>query len=462
LLEDRSDLGEARIAFMLPPGAGYVGVQWAIWRAGGIAVPLCPDHPAPELAHALAEAGTETVVCAPEYLDRLQPTVETHGARLITTEEAPPAVEAAPAIKSGRVRIEPERRAMILFTSGTTSRPKGVVSTHVMIEAQVRGLIEAWEWTAEDRILHALPLHHTHGIINALACPLWTGATCEMHERFDPDRIWETFARGEVTLFMAVPTAYVKLIAAWDKADADRRRRWSEGASALRLMVSGSAALPASVFARWEDITGHRLLERYGMTEIGMGLSNPLHGERRPGTVGQPLPGVDLRLIDETGRAIETEDEPGEIQVRGPGVFREYWNQPHATRAAFEEDWFRTGDVARLEDRYYRILGRRSVDILKTGGYKVSAIEIEETLRSHPEVNDCAVVGVPDEALGDRVCAALVVASSLEPEALEAWTRERLAPYKLPRCWRIVEDLPRNAMGKVQKHSVKALFADDP
>jgi malonyl-CoA/methylmalonyl-CoA synthetase len=283
-----------------------------------------------------------------------------------------------------------------------------------------------------------------------------------MHERFDPDRIWETFARGEVTLFMAVPTAYVKLIAAWDKADADRRRRWSEGASALRLMVSGSAALPASVFARWEDITGHRLLERYGMTEIGMGLSNPLHGERRPGTVGQPLPGVDLRLIDETGRAIETEDEPGEIQVRGPGVFREYWNQPHATRAAFEEDWFRTGDVARLEDRYYRILGRRSVDILKTGGYKVSAIEIEETLRSHPEVNDCAVVGVPDEALGDRVCAALVVASSLEPEALEAWTRERLAPYKLPRCWRIVEDLPRNAMGKVQKHSVKALFADDP
>jgi malonyl-CoA/methylmalonyl-CoA synthetase len=354
---------------------------------------------------------------------------------------------------------------MILFTSGTTSRPKGVVSTHAMIEAQVRCLIEAWGWSDTDRSLHVLPLHHTHGIINALACPLWIGAICEMHEKFDPDRVWDTFAGGDVTVFMAVPTAYVKLIAVWEEADSDRRRRWSEGGCALRLMVSGSAALPASVFARWEEITGHRLLERYGMTEIGMGLSNPLRGERRPGTVGYPLPAVEVRLVDEAGLPMDAEGEPGEIQVRGPGVFREYWNQPDSTRAAFADEWFGTGDIAQVEDRYYRILGRRSVDILKTGGYKVSAIEIEETLRTHPAVRDCAVVGIPDDAWGDRVCAALVVTGPVAPETIEAvetWTRERLAPYKLPRRWRIVPDLPRNAMGKVQKHAVKALFAEEP
>lgn len=457
LLSGRRDLEEARVAFTAPAGAEYVAVQWGIWRAGGIAVPLCPDHPPLELAHALDDADAEAIVCASEDVSRLGPLAEECRARfLVAGPEEPPVTDARPP------RVERHRRAMILFTSGTTSRPKGVVSTHAMIEAQVRCLVEAWEWDSADRILHILPLHHTHGIINALACALWAGATCQMQGRFDAERVWETFAEGEITLFMAVPTVYVKLIAAWERAELDVRQRWAGGAADLRLMVSGSAALPRSVFARWEEITGQRLLERYGMTEIGMGLSNPRLGERLAGTVGQPLPGVEVRLVDEAGHTLTDERQPGEIHVRGPGVFREYWRQPEATREAFAGEWFKTGDIAQVEGGYYRILGRSSVDIIKTGAYKVSAIEIEEALRTHPQVLDCAVVGVADDEWGERVCAAVIVASELETDALDAWTRERLARYKAPREWLLVDDLPRNAMGKVQKPAVKAMFAGEP
>jgi malonyl-CoA/methylmalonyl-CoA synthetase len=462
LLADRADLEGARVAYMVPAGAEYVAVQWGIWRAGGIAVPLCSDHPPFELARSLDDSGAEAIVCSAEGVSRLEPLVDERGTRLLVSEAArPPVSDERPVRDGGLPEVEPGRRAMILFTSGTTSRPKGVVSTHAMIEAQVRSMLEAWEWEASDRILHILPLHHTHGIINALACPLWAGATCRMQREFDARRVWDTIAEGDITLFMAVPTVYVRLIAAWDGAESEAQRRWTDGAARLRLMVSGSAALPARVFARWEEITGHRLLERYGMTEIGMGLSNPLRGPRRPGTVGRPLPGVDVQLVDEVGHPVTDEGRPGEIRIRGPGVFREYWEQPQATREAFAGDWFKTGDIAQLEGGYYRILGRSSVDIIKTGGYKVSAIEIEETLRTHPQVVDCAVVGVPDEEWGERVCAAVVPTSNLEIEALDAWSRERLARYKLPRTWLEVDDLPRNAMGKVQKPAVKAMFADE-
>ena len=211
---------------------------------------------------------------------------------------------------------------------------------------------------------------------------------------------------------------------------------------------------------RWREISGHTLLERYGMTEIGMALSNPLHGERRPGFVGVPLPGVEVRLVGEDGAAVEP-GTPGEIEVRGPNVFLEYWRRPEATAESFRDGWFRTGDVAAVEDGYYRILGRRSVDILKTGGYKVSALEIEEVLRTHPDVTECAVVGVEDPDWGERICVAAEVrgGADLTLAELQAWARERLAPYKLPRDLRTVEALPRNAMGKVTKPDVAKLFA---
>jgi malonyl-CoA/methylmalonyl-CoA synthetase len=225
-------------------------------------------------------------------------------------------------------------------------------------------------------------------------------------------------------------------------------------------MVSGSAALPLQILERWRQLTGHELLERYGMTEIGMALADPLHGDRVPGHVGHPLPSVDVRRVDERGEVLTDPLAQGELEVRGPSVFSEYWRSPEATTAAFRDGWFRTGDVAVMMDGHYRLLGRISVDIIKTGGHKVSALEIEEVIREHPKVRDCAVVGVPDAEWGERVSVALIghEGERLNPEDLVTWVRDRLAPYKVPRNSLVLEDLPRNSMGKVLKHEVRSLF----
>ncbi|MEX2281811.1 MAG: acyl-CoA synthetase [Gemmatimonadota bacterium] len=446
------DLLEAPVAFMVSPGFEYAAVQWGIWRAGGIAVPLCLSHPAPELDYVLADTHAQFIIVDDANRERLEPLARARHARLLTTTDALQSVAIdLPAIDS-------TRRAMILYTSGTTDRPKGVITTHDNLRAQVESLFEAWEWRSDDRILHVLPLHHTHGIVNVLLCALWSGAVCEMPHSFDALRVWDRLLAGGLTLFMAVPTIYVKLIAAYDSAPEGLQRQMRECLRPLRLMVSGSAALPVSTFARWQEISGQALLERYGMTEIGMALSNPLYGERRPGTVGQPLPGVEVRLLGEDGIVLE-EGTPGMIQVRGAGVFTEYWERPEATRLGFSDGrWFRTGDVAVIENGYYRILGRSNIDIIKTGGYKISALEIEEVLRTHPDVHDCAVVGIEDAEWGERVCAA-IVGSKTDERELQAWLAERLAPYKLPRRWLQVDELPRNVMGKVTKQDVKRLFA---
>ena len=216
---------------------------------------------------------------------------------------------------------------------------------------------------------------------------------------FDAPRVWQRLASGEITVFTAVPTIYHRLIAAWENATPETQRAWSDGVRRLRLMMSGSAALPVQMLERWREITGHTLLERYGMTEIGMALSNPLAGERRPGFVGSPLPGVEVRLVDDEG--VEVPDgSAGELEIRGPNVFLEYWRRPEDTAQAFHGDWFRTGDLAVVEGGSYRLLGRLSVDIIKTGGFKVSALEIEEVLRTHPCIAECAVVGVADDGVG--------------------------------------------------------------
>lgn len=351
---------------------------------------------------------------------------------------------------------------MIVYTSGTTGKPKGVVTTHANLRAQVTSLVDAWEWTADDRTLLVLPLHHVHGIVNVLSCALWSGAACEIAPRFDADETWRAIESGRLTLFMAVPTIYRRLVTAYDDAPPQRRARMSDGCRQMRLMVSGSAALPVQTLERWREISGHTLLERYGMTEIGMALSNPLHGERRPGSVGVPLPSVEMRIVDEEGAEVEP-GTPGEVEIRGPSVFREYWRRPQATAEAFRGGWFRTGDVGLAEaGGYVRLLGRRSVDIIKTGGYKVSALEIEEVLREHPAVSECAVVGIEDPEWGERVCAAVEMAETdaFAPDEIVAWARGRLAPYKLPRQVRRVDLLPRNAMGKVVKPEVAKLFTE--
>jgi malonyl-CoA/methylmalonyl-CoA synthetase len=257
---------------------------------------------------------------------------------------------------------------------------------------------------------------------------------------------------------MAVPTIYARLIAAWEAAAEQTRRHWSDGARQLRLMVSGSAALPVSTLERWRELTGHVLLERYGMTELGMALSNSLT-RRVPGHVGEPLPGVTVRLVDDAGDDVG-DDAPGELLVRGPNVFREYWRRPDATAEAFTDGWFRTGDVAVHEADGFRMLGRSSVDIIKTGGEKVSALEIEEVYRTHPDVVDCAVVGVDDADWGERVCIAIVPAAGVadDAEALRAWGKQRLIPAKVPGRYAFVDELPRNTLGKTIKPEVKRLF----
>jgi malonyl-CoA/methylmalonyl-CoA synthetase len=453
LLGGRRDLAEARVAFLFPPSYAYVAVQWGVWRAGGVAVPLCTSHPQPELEYVIEDAEPEVLVAMSDWVGRLGPIAQARGLRLTTLEEL--LTDTAAPAETKLPEIEPKRRAMIVYTSGTTSRPKGAVSTHRIIQAQIESLVEAWGWRPDDKILLALPLHHVHGIINVLGCALWSGARCEMLPGFDADDVWSRIEGSDLTLFMAVPTIYAKLIAAWEKQSADSRLSLSQACGSLRLMVSGSAALPVPVLERWHEITSHILLERYGMTEIGMALSNPLHGERIPGHVGQPLPGVEVRRVDAAGEAVAAE-EPGEIEVRGPGVFLEYWRQPVATRSAFRGDWFRTGDIAVVERGSYRILGRRSVDIIKTGGYKVSALEIEAVLRDHPSIRDCAVVGLDDPEWGQRVGAAVVLraGTKLSLEEFRAWGKDRLAAYKVPSCLLVLEALPRNAMGKVTKPAV--------
>jgi malonyl-CoA/methylmalonyl-CoA synthetase len=223
-------------------------------------------------------------------------------------------------------------------------------------------------------------------------------------------------------------------------------------------MVSGSAALPVTVMEQWHQISGHYLLERYGMTEIGMAISNPYSGERRAGHIGQALPGVEIRLVDELNKFVSAA-EPGEIQVKGPGVFKAYWGKPGATQKTFTSDgWFKTGDIAKFDAGYYKILGRDSIDIIKSGGYKISALEIEEVVRTYPHIKDCAVVGIPNTEWGELVVAALVSETALNTTKLAAWLKERIPPYKIPRQFIQLDDLPRNAMGKVTKNELKKHF----
>jgi malonyl-CoA/methylmalonyl-CoA synthetase len=454
LLGDNADLNQTRVAFFVPPSFAYAAVQRGIWRAGGIAVPLAISHPPAELDYVIRDSGASVVVSDPTSATMLMPLAKGARARFLTTTTA-----LASSMADDLPHLGSNRRALIIYTSGTTGRPKGAVSTHQNIGAQIAALVEAWRWTPADRLLLTLPLHHVHGIINGLGSALAVRATCEILPAFDAERVWDRLASGEITVFTAVPTIYHRLIASWSAATPEVQRARSEGARRLRLMMSGSAALPVQTLERWREITGHTLLERYGMTELGMALSNPLVGERRPGYVGQPLPGVDVRLVDEDGREVP-EGMPGELEVRGPAVCLEYWQRPDDTRDAFRDGWFRTGDVAVWENGSFRLLGRSNVDIIKTGGFKVSALEIEEILRTHPAIAECAVVGVHDEDWGERVSAAveLRTGASLSLDELQQWAKVQLAPYKVPRALQAVPALPRNAMGKVVKPEVAGLF----
>ena len=444
------------VVFLVEPGVRYVETLLAIWQAGAIAVPLSPLHAAPELAHVVEDAAPLVRVASAALAPRLDSLPSPPGGQdLLRAED----LVSFPAGSDPLAPPDATADALMLYTSGTTGRPKGVRLTHAALAATVTSLEEAWRWRRDDRLLHVLPLHHTHGLIVALLGALWAGAETRFMA-FEAADVWSALAGA--TVFMAVPTIYAKLMQAHAAADRETRARWAAAARALRLCTSGSASLPASLLEAFRDATGQTILERYGMTEIGMALSNPYDGPRVPGAVGKELPGVSVDIVDEAGRPTAA-GEPGELRVRTPQMFSAYHGDAAATAASFDEDGrFRTGDTGtRDADGVVRLLGRTSIDIIKSGGYKLSALEIEAVLLEHPAVAEVAVTGVPDATWGERVTAWVVARGTpagtpLTLADLQTFARERLAPYKLPRALELVAELPRNAMGKVQKQRLRA------
>ena len=454
LLDGKDDLKEERIAFFMPASLDYVATMHGIWRAGGIAIPLNVASAVAELDHYLTSAGVTRMIANGKYQESLRDLCAELHIELVSSDDVlADEIAALP-------EIIPERRGMMLFTSGTTNKPKGVVSTHKTIHAQITTLIEAWAWTEDDVIPLFLPVHHIHGIINILSCGLWAGATVHLFAKFDIPKITAEIVAGSYNVFMAVPTIYVKLIQYFDTIDADEVQKICDGFRPMRLNISGSAACPVKLFEQWQQLTGQVLLERYGMTEIGMGLSNPYDGERRAGHVGQPLPGVEAQLFDEDHNPVTEEGVAGEIRIRGDNVFLEYWDNEKATVESFRDGWFCTGDVAVVENGYYRIMGRSSIDIIKSGGYKLSALEIEGVLLAHDDIAEVAVIGVEDETWGESVMAFIGLrdGTRLEYDDLKRWCDGKMSSYKIPKAIKIIDALPRNAMGKVTKPDLKKLL----
>ncbi|XP_014665676.1 PREDICTED: acyl-CoA synthetase family member 3, mitochondrial-like [Priapulus caudatus] len=495
-LREQFDIKEARVAVLCPPDVSYVTAQWGCWMAGGVFVPLHHTHPTPQLAYFIADSRCSIVLTTKKFSPAIESIVESRGLQILHLDEEDQVEDAAASDMTcqrqpllGLTDEEyASRRAMIVYTSGTTGPAKGVVLTHANLQASMMSMIQTWKWTRNDVCLHVLPLNHVHGIINALMTPLYCGATCVMLPEFNAPKVWFKLlstvdTEHRVNVFHAVPTVYAKLI-----EDHEARfqcgisiRRAHEYIKAIcsekvRLMVCGSAALPQPILRKWKDITGHTLLERYGMTEVGMALSNPLHGTRTPGSVGNPMPGVEVCIARpnfysangydaichgddrKTVVAEGMNHEVGELYVRGPAVFKEYWDKPSETEAAFTKDgWFKTGDTAQFENGMYKILGRTSVDIIKSGGYKISALDVERDLLQHVSIVEAVVVGLPDITWGQRVAALLVMKDGvcITAHDLKAWGKSVMASYSVPSIVKCVESIPRNNMGKVNKKQIQ-------
>ncbi|MFG3196179.1 acyl-CoA synthetase [Streptomyces sp. NPDC048208] len=436
--------GVGRVAVWATPELETAVAVTGALLAGTAAVPLNPKSGERELAHILSDSAPALVLTAP-------------GTELPPVFRDLPRLEVS-ASGTGTVLEDThadEDPALIVYTSGTTGPPKGAVVPRRALTATLDALADAWRWTGDDVLVHGLPLFHVHGLVLGVLGPLRRGGSVRHLGRFTPEGVARELNDGATMLF-GVPTMYHRLAEALPDDPG-----LAKALGRARLLVSGSAALPVHDHERITAATGRRVIERYGMTETLMNTSVRVDGEARAGTVGVPLPGVELRLVEEDGTEVTARDgeSVGEIQVRGPNLFTGYLNRPDATAAAFTADgWFRTGDVAvRESDGYVRIVGRKATDLIKSGGYKIGAGEIENALLEHPAVREAAVTGEPDADLGERVVAWVVQADPESPPSLTELADHvaaRLAPHKRPRVLRLLPVLPRNDMGKIMKRAL--------
>ncbi|XHM67189.1 acyl-CoA synthetase [Streptomyces nigra] len=438
--------GAGRVAVWATPALETAVAVVAALEAGAAAVPLNPKSGDRELGHILSDSAPSVVLAAPG--DELP-------APLAGLERVDVDVHAAGELPG--TEVPDGQAALVVYTSGTTGPPKGAVIPRRAVAHTLDALADAWQWTGEDVLVHGLPLFHVHGLVLGVLGPLRRGGSLRHLGRFGTEGVARELDEGATMLF-GVPTMYHRIAQALPEEPG-----LAQALGKARLLVSGSAALPVHDHERLTAATGQRVVERYGMTETLMNTSVRADGERRAGTVGVPLPGVELRLVEEDGTPLTAYDgeSVGEIQVRGPNLFTEYLNRPDATREAFTADgWFRTGDMAvRDPDGYVRIVGRKATDLIKSGGYKIGAGEIENALLEHPGVREAAVTGEPDADLGERIVAWVVPADPQAPpsaDELADHVAGRLAPHKRPRRVHYLEVLPRNDMGKIMKRALGA------
>lgn len=423
------------VAFMINGSYDYIKTLVAIWKSGNIAVPLSSKYPISELKYFIQDSTAECLLYREEIAPELKAFTECLSIENLESNNQ----------NNSLPKLYNNQDALIIYTSGTTNKPKGVVHKFGSIQNQVDVLLEVWKWESQDHIPVFLPLHHIHAIVNKLCCAIACRASISIFPSFDVETQYNNFIQKHYTVFMAVPTVYKKLIDYHKVQLPNLQKQFKQACNSFRLMVSGSAALPVAFLEQWKEISGHTLLERYGMTEVGMAVSNPYQmDKRKPGHIGIPLPTTKLKI------------ENGQIYLKGPSLFSRYWNKPAATREAFTVDgWFKTGDMAEYSGECIKIIGRNSVDIIKSGGYKISALEIEEAIRQFDENIDCAVIGLPNEEWGEIiVCAFSNGSQDLEQELL-IFLKSKLASQKIPRKFFYLNELPRNAMGKLQKNLLK-------
>jgi len=446
-----------RVAVGLRNSPELVAAVVGVLHAGGVLVPLNPAYTEDELLYVLADSGARMALLEREHAAMVA-TARLPGLSLLGTS-----VDGCGDISRPSAPVDPAAPALVVYTSGTTGRPKGAVLAHHALLSNLTTVARAWRWTDQDRLLLTLPCFHLHGLGLGILTSWLVGSSVILRPRFVAEDVCADLARLRATMFFGVPTMYNRLLALPEAATTAHDLRH------MRLWVSGSAPLPAATVERFRERFGTELHDRYGMTECGFVLATSLSGPRRAGTVGVPLPGIEVRLVDpaaaDGGRLIDVpDDSDGEIAIHGPNLFSGYWNRPEDTRRAFLDGYLRSGDLARREaDGLFRIIGRISVDIIKTRGFKVSAVEIEDCLQRHPAVHEVAVVGVPDADQGERVVAAITPAAGSDStaDAIRAYARQHLAPHKVPSRIVFLDDIPRIGPGKFKKKELVRLLTAD-